>query len=409
MKQKILFINQYYYPDLASTGQLLTQLCESLAKDFEIVVLTSFPSYSVTTTHRKKLFTQESRNGVRIIRVFSTSFNRKNLLLRALNYITYFTSATICALFLKKPHIVVAQTDPPIIGLVACIVHWLRGSLFCLVCQDVFPEVAVVLQKLKGLPIIIMRYVRDIFFRTSQAIITISDGMKEELVKRGARADRVHVISNWIDTNIVCPVDKNNAFRQQHGLIDSFVVMHSGNIGLSQDFDVILECADKLRQQDIEFVLVGDGAKRAWLAEEIERRRLRRMRIIDYQPLSELRFSLGAADLHLVTLRSGLGNLIVPSKIYGIMGAARAVISALPSESEITNIINRFHCGVICREGDAAEIAAAILRLRDDAETTRLMGERGREVVCRYFSREVVVAQYKEFFSALLKEDGLKK
>ena len=405
-KASLLFINQYYYPDLASTGQLLTQLCESLSEDYEVTVLTGFPSYS--RRHVKaKLFAIERHNGVKIVRVYTSAFSRRFILGRLINYLSYFVTANFAVLLLCRRQVVIAQTDPPFIGLVALLAKWFKGSQVCIVFQDVFPEVAIALGKLQGLPIKILRRIRNLLLKQADHVIAISDGMRQQLIDRGASADKTVVQPNWIDTDLVQPIEDDQSFRRENQLGNGFLVLHSGNVGLSQDFEVILEAAEQLKsQKDILFVIVGDGARKPWLEQQVELRKLDNVRLLPYQPLEKLRYSLGAADVHLVTLKKGLENYIVPSKIYGIMGAAKPVIAVISKDTKVWKMVDQHGFGIAVEVGDAHGLKEAICKLQGQPDLRQRMGMCARKVVEEQFSLKVAKQRYHDFFKQIIANHG---
>jgi glycosyltransferase involved in cell wall biosynthesis len=407
-KSHILFINQYYHPDFASTGQLMTQLTESLVDDFVITVVTSFPSYSVDGAVRKsyrfKLWSWQTHaakaGDVRVLRVFSTTFSRRFLPLRALNYLSFFLSASLGVWFIRRVDLMVAQTDPPFIGFVPRLVHFLslRSTPYGLIFQDVFPEVGVVLGKLGSFSATLLRWGRGILLRRAAFFVAISEGMRRALLA-GMENNKAKsfVVANWVDTTLLSPSSPRllpSVFQRVE--VVPFIVMHSGNIGLSQDFELILDAAWYLaKHPSIKIVIVGDGARRAWLEQEIQQRCLKNVELLPYQQSENLSQSLGRADLHLVTLKPGLESYIVPSKVYGIMAVARPFVGVVAKNSEVHEIINKFECGRFC-EAHPKDLAQTILHLQQQPNRLKEMGERGRVAAEQHFSRQIAVIQYKK-------------
>jgi colanic acid biosynthesis glycosyl transferase WcaI len=405
--KKLLFINQYYYPDLAATGQLLTQLCEGLAKEYQVTVMTGFPSYSTKGSKRwRGLWQVEKRKGVKIIRVFSTQFkNRANILLRLFNYLSYWVSSLIGLFFVGYgKDAVIAQTDPPVIGLLGCLAKSLFGSKFIFVVQDVFPEVACAVGKMHGaVPRTILRFVRWLIFFRADSIVTIGKGMAKKLESLGASSKKISIISNWIDVDDISPISKENDFRKKHGLQGDFVVMHSGNIGLSQNFSLILEACEKIREDhEVQFVFVGDGALKGWLENEIQKRKLSQVRIVPYQPYSDLKVSLSAADVHLLTLKPGLEHLIVPSKIYGILAVQRPVIAALAPDSDVASLVQDKDCGIVTMPEDSEALVSAIIQLKRDPVKADEMAARGRRAAEELYSRKDAVRNYQVLIDSII-------
>jgi glycosyltransferase involved in cell wall biosynthesis len=231
--------------------------------------------------------------------------------------------------------------------------------------------------------------------READAIVALGERMQQRLVdEKGADPGRVQVIHNWADCDAIQPGAKDNAFSRAHGLADRFVVMHSGNIGLSQNLDVLIEAAERLRGKErLVMAIVGDGARRAPLEQAAAARGLANVRFFPYQPKALLHDSFAAADAFLISLKPGLEGYIVPSKLYGILAAGRPYVAAVDPSCEVAQLAAAHRCGVAATPGDPAALAGAIATLYDDPAAARTMGEHARAVAWR-FDRRAAVAAY---------------
>src|SRR6266511_4416431 len=221
-KPRLLVLNQYYWPGVEATAQLLTELCEALAEDADITVVTG-----VLHGHEdepRKLV----RNGVQIVRVPSTSFERSRLLARASNYVTYLSNALLRGLRGSRPDVVLCMTDPPIVADVALLVARRYRAPLIVISQDVFPEIAVQLKRLEN-PVLmsLLRGLVSDYLRRADRIVAIGETMRLRLEAKGARPERVRVIPNWVDTKRLVPRSKANEWARERGFDQKFVVMHS--------------------------------------------------------------------------------------------------------------------------------------------------------------------------------------
>jgi len=223
--------------------------------------------------------------------------------------------------------------------------------------------------------------------------------MRRRLVEeKGADPSRVSVIHNWADCDAITPGAKDNAFAREHGLADRFVLMHSGNIGMSQNLDVLIAAAERLRSRErLVVAIVGAGARLRALEADVARRALTNVRFFPYTAKERLHESFAAADAFLVALKPGIEGYIVPSKVYGILAAGRPFIAALDPSAEPAAIVREHGCGLIARPGDPDALAAAIAAMYDDPPATRLMGQRARAAALQ-FDRRAAVAAYFELF-----------
>ena len=347
--------------------------------------------------------TRETRGGVRILRANGTLFGRRKFVGRAANYLTYFASAMAASRQIGPQDVVVSLTDPPILGLAARAAARRAGARFVFLCEDIFPEVASLLEDFHNTTLnrTLDRINRSLV-RDAAAIVALGDRMKRRLVEeKGAPAGRVHVIHNWADCDAIVPGPKDNAFSRAHGLVDKFVVMHSGNVGLSQNLDLLIEAAGRLQSRErLVIAIVGEGARRAPLEAMAAARGLTNVRFFPYQPKELLHESFAAADAFVVSLKPGLEGYIVPSKLYGILAAGRPFVAAVDPSCEVATIATQHDCGVVAPPGDPDGLVKAIASLVDDPAGARRMGENARGA-SRCYDRKVAVRAYHELFAGL--------
>ena len=388
---RVCYFNRSYWPDTGATGQLLTELAEDLVSKhgIEVTVVTGYPVNST-----EPLASRQTRNGVHIVRARGTTFSPRRFAGRAMNYVTYFFSALVAALGLPRQDVTIALTDPPIIGLAAIAARPRHGVIFF--CQDIFPEVAGLLEDFHS-PVInaLLERLNRFMVRRAVRIIALGDTMASRLIHgKGADPGKITVIHNWADTSAIVPSEKRNAFAVAHGLDAKFVVLHAGNIGLSQNLDVVIEAAGLLKtHRDIVILFIGDGNRRAALQAAAESRGLDNVTFLPYQPRDQLRWTYASSDVCLVSLKPGLAGYIVPSKLYPILAAGRPYIAAVEPVSEVAALTQRHRCGVLVEPGDAAQLADAILRLADQPHERAAMGTRAR-VASELFARDRQVAAH---------------
>ncbi len=371
---RVVFFNRSYYPDFGATGQLLTELAEDLVARFgyDVTVVAGMPLAAETTIAPLRWFQpvrRESRNGVHILRAWGTSLPNRNLRGRISNYVSYFMSASLAALRIGRPDVIVALTDPPIVSLPAIAAARVTGARFVFLCQDVFPEVARLLEGFQNSRIeaVLARIARFTVNRADR-IIALGDTMKRRLIEtKGAKAERIRVIHNWADAEAVQPGPKDNPFAREHGLVEKFVVMHSGNVGMSQDVDGLLDAAERLTDlPDLVVAIVGEGSRKSFLQEDAVRRGLTNVRFFPYTPKARLAESFATADVFIVQLKQGLAGFIVPSKVYGILVAGRPFVAAVETDCEVSQIAREHDCGIVVEPGSREQMAKALRALYMD-------------------------------------------
>ncbi len=397
-KPRLLVFNQYYWPGLEATAHLLSELCGSLSDEYEIIVLTGRLAIPKADPGRT------GHDGVEIVRVSSTAFDRSRLFLRGVNYATYLLASFRAGLAAEKPDVVLCMTDPPIIADVALLVARRFGVPLVVVSQDVFPEVAVELKRLENPALVgLMRVLIGYYLRRADRVVAIGETMRRRLEQKGAPPERIRVIPNWVDTEQIRPAPRENDWTREHGLDGKFVVMHSGNIGHAQDLDGLVRATTFLRDlDDLVVVVIGGGARHADLLTLTERLDADRVVFLGYQPRETLSLSLSAASIHVVGLARGLSGYVVPSRLYGILAAGRPVIVAADEDSETAQVVEREGCGVVVPPGRPELLAEAIRAAHDGRLDLEEMGRRGREYVTREADRSVATERYRSLISELL-------
>jgi putative colanic acid biosynthesis glycosyltransferase WcaI len=406
---RVCFFNRAYHPEASATGQLLTDLAEDLVgvHGWSVAVVAGPPlsgsPIGPTSPGGGWVFRTESRKGVAIHRARATGLRRARFVGRATNYLSYFLGACLIALRLPRPDVVVSFTDPPIIGLAALLAARRARARFVYVCQDVFPEVAVLLEDVHSRALNrLLDGIGRFLVRRADRVVAVGETMRDRLIaEKGADPRKVAVIHNWADCAAIVPGDKRNPFSLGNGLADAFVVMHSGNVGLSPDFDTLLDAAARLcAYPDVVVAVVGDGVRREALLDRARSRGLANVRFLPHQPRETLADSFASADVFVVSLKRGLAGYIVPSKLYGILAAGRPYVAAVEDACEVAAITRRYGGGLLAEPGSGEDLARKILALYHDRARARELGERSRRAGL-LFDRRRQIERYDALLRAL--------
>jgi colanic acid biosynthesis glycosyl transferase WcaI len=393
-RTRLLVLNQYYWPGVEATANLLTELCEALGETHDVTVITGASP---------GLPARQVRNGVEIVRVRSTTFDRSRLFRRALNYVSYVVGLGWRAMFTRRPDLVVSMTDPPFIGSIARAVAARFRVPLLIVMQDVFPEIAVKLGRLKS-PVSarLLRLLIDPSLRAADRVVVIGQTMKRRVEEKGVSGQRIRVIPNWGDVVGVVPMPHENEWSRRHRLTKRFVVMHSGNIGHAQNLDALVRAATFLRDlDDLAVVIIGTGARRAQLIQLARLLETDKVEILPFQERSILSQSLSTADVHVVGLAKGLAGYVVPSRLYGILAAGRPVIAATDPESETAQLVAEVGCGVLVPPGNPLALADAIRAAHDGEYDLVEMGRRARAFAEAEGDRSIAVRRYLDVLGEL--------
>jgi colanic acid biosynthesis glycosyl transferase WcaI len=406
----IAFFNRSFYPDTAATGQLLTELCEGLVKEHacRVSVVAGVPLLPAAgnggSTTKRRLVDRERYQGIEILRARGTRFSKRRFIGRFSNYVSYFLSACYAGLRLDRPDVVVALTDPPIVGLAGYLASRRFGVPFVISYRDIFPEVARLLEDFQSETVNrVLHKVNCFLVQKADRIVALGETMRARLIDgKGAEPAKTLVIPDWADCAEIVPGPKPNAFSLAQGLAEKFVVMHSGNLGLSQGLEAVVEASAHLRMfPDIQMVFVGEGVKKPVLEAQVRTLGLQNVRFLPYQPKESLRDSFASADMFVVSLKQGLAGYIVPSKLYGILAAGRPYVAAVEEACEVATITRQYDCGLLAEPGDAKRLADRILSLYHDRALAQRLGANARRAAL-VFDRPLQVQAYYNLFRELL-------
>jgi len=266
--------------------------------------------------------------------------------------------------------------------------------------RDLYPDIAVATGGVKSRSLLaLLEHANRVAYAVSDLIIVLGQDMARRLIEKGVPAQKVTVVTDWADCGQIRPIEDGPFSAEFDG---KFVVMYSGNLGLSQQLEVVLEAADRLRDdQRIVFALIGEGARKAVLQEQASSMRLPNVRFFPYSPKSRLAESLSAGDLHLIALRRGLSGCMVPSKVYGIMAAGRPFIAIMEETAEVARLARQHSVGLVATPADGANLARVVKQAADDRATVRMMGQRARRLAEERFDRRLVTRQYADTIAAV--------
>jgi colanic acid biosynthesis glycosyl transferase WcaI len=402
---RIIFVNRYFFPDHSATSQILSDLTFHLAGcGHGVHVVASRQRYD---NPRANLPEAETIDGVAVHRVATTRFGRSALLGRGFDYVSFYCAVWDAVLSLASPgDILVAKTDPPLVCIPAMRLARRRRLHLINWVKDLYPELATRL----GVPLVNgpvargLQQLRDTALRAAAANVVIGERMADILGARGIAEERIHLIPDWCDDEDIRPSSHaDNPLRREWGLDGRFVVGYSGNLGQGHEFDTVIAAAERLRADDrMVFLFIGGGRKFDALVRCVRERNLaHRFRFLPYQDRASLRYSLGAADVHLISLKPELEGLVLPCKFYGIAAAGRPMIPITAADGDIARLVRRHDCGLVVEPGDGEGLAQGLDRLSRDAAGVAAMGGRARAMLDAHFTRRRAFASWRGLLQAL--------
>lgn len=401
----LLFVNQHYWPDVAATGQMLTDLAEHLAAEgFDVHVLTGSAHYAGGDVAAPQT---ETRAGVTIHRVQTTAFGRGSHAGRLLDYLSFYVVVLARTVAGRRFDRVILLTTPPLLGTVGALARTLRGVRYGIWSMDLHPDAEEALGMLRaGRPLARALHVLNTWgYRRADFIVDLGRHMQARIAAKGVPAERLHTIPVWNSADEVQPAAQGaSPMRAELGLAaDTFVVMYSGNAGLAHCFDEVVAAMTHLRDRpDIAFVFVGGGPRRREIEAAAAADPGLRVHQLGYVPREQLDDALALGDAHLLTLRTDMAGIAVPSKLFGIMAAGRPVLMVGPLASEPAEAIRTHDLGVVVEPGPdgGAALADAIVRLASDPDEVAAMGRRARAVFLETYERDGCCAAWARLLAA---------
>lgn len=430
-KPCILIYGHYYFPDVASTGQILKELAEGMISEFRIVVICVVPSYggTVNDEYKKQKYYFEKINGVEVIRVRVPKFDKTKKISRIKNILAYFLRAMKVTGKIKNVEYVYSISQPPVLGGLLGVWGKIRKrASFLYNIQDYNPEQIVATGYSKNKIILsLMMYFDKFSCQKADKVIVVGRDMVDTLRRRftdkkgniSRKIPKYAFINNWVDEKEIYPLDLYNErvmeFRIKYGLENKFVIMYSGNIGLYYDLENLIKIIKDFRKgytksgkyedgkkardgREVVFAFVGAGSIKDKLVDYAKSHRFENIIFIPYQDKENLIYSLNAADVHWCVSAEGIKGVSVPSKLYGIMATGKPVLGVMEEGAEARLIVEETQCGLVCNPGDYEQIKENIQWFIDNAgiESVLAMGKSGREYLVKNLTKDVSVKKYIE-------------
>lgn len=415
---KLLYLMSYASPEKAASNYLGQNRNEAFAKEgWYMHVFVPTPCRGLSKEERKKYsgknYRVETRlDGHQTIHRFAMYAEGQNPILRALRYTLVMLRHISIGLFSKEAKscdMIFTNSTPPIQGAAVAIVKKFTHQPLVYNLQDIFPDSLINngLAKKGGILWKIGRIIENFTYKHSDKIIVISEDFKKNIMAKGVPEEKIEVIYNWVDQNAVVDVPReNNKLFDMYGLDRSkFYVTYNGNIGLSQNMDMLLSVAEDFLKEysDINFVLVGNGAYLDEVKRIVAERSLSNVHLLPFQPYEDISYVFSLGDVSLVISKPGTGAASVPSKTWSIMSASRPVLANF-DENELKDIVENNHCGIFTKAGDKESFKDSILTLYNNRDLCKEYGHNGRQFVMDNLTREVGTQKYVDVIKSVCKK-----
>ena len=398
----LLIITQVYVPDPAAVGQQISDVAREMAcRGWRVVVYTSARGYDDPSARYPA---REVLDGVEVRRLPLSSFGKRSIPIRLLAQACFMIQAMARGIFTRGLGLILVSTSPPFAGFGGAVLSLLRRTPMVWWVMDLNPDQLVASGKLSSRSAVtkLFDWMNRITMRRARAVVVLDRFMRDRVLAKLPATDapvvseKLHLVPPWPHDDILRPGrSRPNAFRDEHGLGDAFVVMYSGNHAIQNPLDTLLEVARLAEDRDdILFVFIGGGVGK----QEVDRRiaeGVRNLRSLPFQPLARIGRSLSAADVHVVSLADEVVGIIHPCKIYGALAVGRPVLFFGPAESYVGDIFKGVDIGRIVGHGDVSRAFAVLHEFRElGDEGLEQMGHRASRLASESFSRVGLLARF---------------
>ena len=392
---RVLLLNLYYRPDTSATAKMAAAFVEPLAAKHEVTIVCGRPSYDPTERRPWRLWQQERVNNVRVMRVGSTTYPRTQMARRVLNYLSYVALSVPRALFVPCD-VVLAMTDPPFQGIVGAFVALLKRKPYVYNIRDMYPDMAVGGSIVApGLLTRIWEQLHRWALRRATRVIVLGDDMRARIVAKGIQSGRIVTVRDGTEL----PLDDAAAVSVPPLPVDAEVVrairgefkvvlLHAGNLGFYGAWTTLLAAARQLEGDGVGLVFVGDGAQRAQL--EREAAGASNIRFLPFFPANKIPSVLAAGDIHVITVKRGLEGVVVPSKLYGILAAGRAVLAVTPPETDAASLGALRGFGVSADPDKPQAMVAGVRALLHEPASLQAMAAAAKRAARDYNRRDEI-------------------
>jgi len=410
---KILLLTANYYPDIAANVHLAKDLAEDLAYYGCIVeIVTKMPDKKCLDNKFNYNYCgleETIDNKIKIYRVKSIGNKSKSIFLRIIQESILTIKLLLKSFLIKDIDIIFAYSTPPTLGLIGILLSKIKNIPIVYNLQDIFPDSLINSGLIKkGIIIKLGKYIEKIIYNNCDKIVVISKQFKEILKTRGVEEEKIEVVYNWIDSQKIKDIPQKNNYLFDRYKLDrnNFYLLYSGNLGLTQNIELLIDVAKDLEcYSDIRFLIVGDGVNKNKLIDYASKKGVQNIIFLPYQSHEEISYVYSLGDVGIIISKKNISKNSLPSKAWSIMAANRAVLASFDLDSELCEIIKSHNCGLCVDAENKNELIKAILELYNNKVQLREMSNNGRVFVTNYLDRKRATTKLYKLFKELIKKN----
>jgi len=410
-KKRILVYSLVFSPDGVSTAYLYNDLVLGFKnKGYEISVLTSTPHYNITKESlekqplRKKLFGllyTSSLNGIMVYHIPLKKYT--NPLIRILSFVYWHALTFIIGLFLKRPDIILSPSPPLTNGLFTILLAKIKGSKCIYNVQEIYPDLLIDLGYLNnGLIIKLLKKIESLIYNMSDAVTAIDKQFYNKIKSRIKEKDKLELIPNFVDTDLYS-VKNSISLPKEFIKVEGFTnLIYAGNIGLAQEWDLILDLAKEIKDFKITIWIIGEGLKKTYLQSKIKEYSLNNIKLLPYFDRKIMPAINLFADIHFIAMNKKVEKYGFPSKVYTIMASAKPMIIVSSKDTPIISFLKDINAALLITDHSISNFKKELLKLHNSIDLRNKLGSNGKKEIVKKYSKQVVVNQYVELFKKLI-------
>jgi len=363
-------------------------------KGCDVKVYTGYPSYWGAVQKAQK---NETYRGIKINRIFHFRSDTRTKSGSIVIGFSFFLFTLQKLLFSSEKRLFFFVTTPPFLPLIGLVLKMTRNQKYIVLVHDIYPEIAIKINYVhEGVITKIWSKVNRLVYDNADKIIVLGECMKQVIQQNYLQnSEKIKVIQNWEDATFIIPMAKSrNKFSIENNLLQKFVVTYSGNMGVNHNLEIVIEAAGYLKNSDIKFLFFGEGSQKQKLITKSFDMNLQNVAFFDFQPLSNLPFTMTCGDAIIVSQEKGTDGLCVSSKFYTALAAGKPIIAIIGEDSEIANVIKKYQCGVVVTDFNPESLGKAISELLLNKDLCDKLGENARIAFEQNFTYEIAINKY---------------
>ncbi|GAA0780830.1 glycosyltransferase family 4 protein [Hathewaya limosa] len=393
---KILFLTQYCPPEVGAPQNRIFEFAKQLKKfGHEVTILTAMPNYpkgEIFEEYRGKKLVKEEIDGIKIVRTSIYATKSKSFTKRLRNYLSFtFSSVLTGCKHIEEQDVVITESPPLFLGWSGYVIAKRKKAKFIFNVSDLWPESAVKLDVLHNKALIkASTWLEEFCYKKAAAVTGQTQGIVDNIVGRGFEKEKVHLITNGVDTEFFKPENRDEEFRKKIGIENKFALCYAGIHGLAQGLEVIVNAAEILKdKKDIQFVFIGDGPEKQKLIDMTKEKGLNNITFLPVQLKPNMPRIIASMDGTIIPLKKlDIFKGALPSKMFEALSSELPIVLAVEGEAE--KLINNAKAGIVVEPENSQEIADAVLKLYEDKKLRKELGANGRKYVKENYSRESI-------------------